>query len=98
MNSSEQKYGKLILCILMDIIGYATFSIPLLGEFGDIVWAPISAFVFYKTFGGWKGALGGVFNFVEEILPFTDFIPTFTITWVLQDLFKKQPTNVIKIQ
>lgn len=96
MNTS-QKQASLILCIAMDIIGYATFSIPVLGEFGDIVWAPISAFIFYKTFGGWKGALGGMFNFVEEILPFTDFIPTFTITWLVKYFFKKQPTSIVKV-
>lgn len=98
MNSNEKKYSTLILCILMDLVGYATFSIPVLGEFGDIVWAPISALVFYKTFGGWKGALGGLFNFAEEILPFTDFIPTFTITWMVKYFFNKQPQkNVINI-
>lgn len=68
----------------MDLFGYASFAIPGLGEFSDIVFAPISAVIFYKLFGGWKGAFGGVFNFVEEILPFTDFIPSFTIMWFWQ--------------
>jgi len=68
----------------MDLAGYATYALPFVGELGDIVWAPISAFIFYKTFGGWKGAFGGVFNFVEEILPGLDFIPSFTITWLFQ--------------
>lgn len=75
---------SLAFCILMDVIGYASFAIPGLAEFSDIIWAPISAVIFYKTFGGWKGAFGGIFNFAEEILPFTDFIPTFTIMWVWQ--------------
>jgi hypothetical protein len=75
----------------MDIIGYATYSIPFLGEFGDLLWAPLSAFLFYKTFGGWKGMFGGLFNFVEEILPFTDFIPTFTIAWLWQYARGRRP-------
>lgn len=66
----------------MDVIGYASFSIPGLGEFADVVWAPISAFVFYKVFGGTKGMIGGAFTFLEEILPFTDFIPSFTLMWL----------------
>ncbi|ULQ55582.1 hypothetical protein KJS94_13100 [Flavihumibacter rivuli] len=74
----------LLPCLLMDAIGYFTYAIPFLGEFGDLVWAPVSALVFFRMFGGWKGALGGVFSLVEEILPFTDFIPTFTITWFIQ--------------
>ncbi|RYG31614.1 MAG: hypothetical protein EOO01_35200 [Chitinophagaceae bacterium] len=82
--TASPRPASLLFCIVMDVIGYATYSIPFLGEFGDLLWAPISAFIFYKTFGGWKGAFGGVFNFVEELLPFTDFIPSFTIMWFLK--------------
>lgn len=86
--------ASLVLCILMDIIGYASFSIPGLAEFTDVVWAPISAFVFFKIFGGTKGMLGGAFNFLEEILPFTDFIPSFTLMWLWNYFTKKE---VVKI-
>jgi hypothetical protein len=68
----------------MDAIGYFTYALPVLGEFGDIVWAPLSAFIFYKTFGGTKGLIGGILNGLEELLPFTDFIPSFTIMFFLQ--------------
>ena len=74
----------LVFCLLMDAIGCASYILPGLGEFTDIIWAPISAIIFYRTFGGWKGAFGGVFNFIEEILPGTDFIPSFTIMWFLK--------------
>jgi hypothetical protein len=85
-----KKQPSLILCIIMDLIGYATFALPVLGEFADVVWAPISAFIFYKSFGGVKGAFGGIFNFVEEILPFTDFIPSFSIMWAWQYFTRQQ--------
>ncbi|MFN5477282.1 MAG: hypothetical protein ACOVOS_01000 [Chitinophagaceae bacterium] len=78
-----QKSPSLAFCILMDLIGLATFAVPVLGEFGDILWAPISALIFYKSFGGTKGMLGGMFNFLEEILPGFDFIPTFTIMYFM---------------
>jgi hypothetical protein len=68
----------------MDLIGYASYAIPLLGEVSDIIWAPVSAIIFFLTFGGWKGALGGIGNFIEELLPGTDFIPSFTIMWFIQ--------------
>lgn len=86
---------SLAFCIVMDLIGYATYSIPFLGEFADLVWAPISGLIFFRTFGGWKGAFGGVFNFVEEILPGLDFIPSFTITWALQKfgIFGRNPAQ-----
>lgn len=95
-----KKQPSLVFCLLMDLIGYATYLIPGIGEFGDIIWAPISGIIFFITFGGWKGAMGGVFNFVEEILPGTDFIPSFTIMWVLNRLGKPQqqePIRTIKI-
>jgi hypothetical protein len=86
----QQTQTSLVFCILMDFIGYASYAIPGLGEFGDIIWAPISALIFFRTFGGWKGAFGGLFNFVEEILPGIDFIPSFTIMWIWQRMKKPQ--------
>ncbi len=74
----------------MDIIGYATYSIPVLGEVGDALWAPVSAIIFYISFGGWKGGFGAIFNFVEEILPGTDFIPSFTMMWLVQRAARKK--------
>jgi hypothetical protein len=81
---------SLLFCIIMDLIGCASYTIPFLGEFSDIFWAPISAVIFFISFGGWKGALGGLGNFIEEILPGTDFIPSFTIMWLLQQYNKKK--------
>jgi len=94
--NKQQTTTSLIFCVLMDLIGYATYAIPVVGEFGDIIWAPISALIFYKTFGGWKGAFGGLFNFVEEILPGLDFIPSFTIMWFIQRMKKPQQVSTIK--
>lgn len=76
---------SILLCLLFDFIGYASYSIPVLGEFADIIWAPISGLIFFMMFGGWRGAMGGVFNFIEELLPGTDFIPSFTIMWFLRE-------------
>jgi len=73
----------------MDLIGYASYGIPVLGEFADVIWAPVSALIFFISFGGWKGALGGIGNFIEELLPGTDFIPSFTIMWFLQQNQRK---------
>ena len=78
----NKKQPALALCLLLDVIGYFSYAIPFLGEFGDLIWAPISGILFYRLFGGGKGALGGVFSFAEEILPFTDFIPSFTLGWL----------------
>jgi hypothetical protein len=93
-----KKNPSLVFCILMDLVGYMTYSIPLLGELGDLLWAPISALIFFSTFGSWKGALGGVFNFVEELLPGTDFIPSFTLMWFIQRMGqRKEEKNKIPL-
>lgn len=81
---------SLLLCVLMDLFGYATYMLPVIGEWGDIVWAPISAFVFYKSFGGKTGTIGAFINFAEEIIPFTDFIPTFCLGYLYQQTKRKK--------
>jgi hypothetical protein len=87
----QTKEVSLIFCLLMDAIGYATYAVPFFGELGDIFWAPVSALIFWRTFGSWRGALGGMFNFFEELMPGLDFIPSFTIMWFLQR--SKRPVN-----
>jgi hypothetical protein len=87
----NKKQPSLVFCVIMDILGYATYAIPGVGELGDIVFAPVSAIIFYFMFGSWKGAM---FNFTEELLPGTDFIPSFTIAWFWQCFSRK--TNQIK--
>jgi len=89
----KKELPSLVLCIILDLIGYASFAIPGLGELSDVVWAPISGMIFYKMFGGAKGAFGGIFSFVEEILPFTDFIPTFSIMWTWQYYTRQQSSK-----
>lgn len=84
MTYPEKKLPALAFCIFMDSIGYASFLLPALGEFSDLVWAPLSGFIFYYSFAGKMGVWGGGFNFLEEMLPFTDFIPTFTIAWFIK--------------
>ena len=76
----------------MDLVGYISYAIPGFGEFGDVLWAPVSAIIFFITFGGFKGATGGLLNFIEELLPGTDFIPSFTIMYMMQK--DKQTTQV----
>jgi hypothetical protein len=68
----------------MDLIGCASYIIPGVGELTDVIWAPISGLIFFIAFGKWSGAIGGIFDTVEELLPGTDFIPTFTIMWFLR--------------
>ena len=92
----QKPMPSLAACLLMDFLGYATYAIPFFGEFLDLLWAPVSALIFFRMFGGAKGIFGGVFNFFEEIMPGLDFIPTFTITWLIQYFQSKKNTVIIK--
>lgn len=75
---------NIVICVIMDLLGMVTYFFPGVGEFVDIAWAPISGFIFYKMFGGKLGKIGSVLNFLEEIIPFTDIIPSFTIAWFIR--------------
>ncbi len=79
------KVKKLVLCLLLDAVGLVSFTIPLVGEFSDIIWAPIAAIISYKMFGEKRGKFTALTTFTEEILPFTDVIPSFTIYSILFD-------------
>ena len=99
MTSEQKQLPNLAICIILDIIGYASFSLPILGEFSDLVWAPLSAMIFYNLFGGKMGIFGGGFSFLEELLPFTDFIPTFSIAWFIRkNALQKEQTKTIRIE
>lgn len=84
MNNKPVFVPSLALCIVLDAIGMATYLIPALGEFADIIWAPLSGLIFYKLFGGRFGMVGGVLSFLEEIIPWTDIIPSFTIAYFIR--------------
>ncbi len=84
MDTKKIFVPNLFICILMDLLGMVTFFFPALGEIADVVWAPVSAFIFYLMFGGRFGVIGGILNFLEEIIPFTDIIPSFTIAWLIR--------------
>ena len=82
MNIKNNKYFILALGLVFDAIGYVSFIIPGVGEFTDVIWAPISAFLMLKLYKGTSGKVGAAISFVEEATPGLDVIPTFTIMWL----------------
>lgn len=82
------QHQKLLLSIIFDAIGYVSFIIPGIGEFTDIIWAPVSAWLLIKMYKGNTGKIAGVISFIEEILPILDVVPTFTLTWLYTYFFK----------
>lgn len=70
---------NLFYSLMIDGIGVAFVVTPVVGELMSVPWALISGFLVGKIYGsfGW-----GILNSIEEMLPFTDFIPSATIAWL----------------
>lgn len=90
IDTTDNKKRNLILGILFDAIGMLSFTVPFVGEFSDVIWAPIAGYLMTTMYKGSVGKVGGVITFLEEILPFSDFIPTFTLTWIYNYLIKSK--------
>ena len=76
----KRKLPSLKTCLILDAIGCVSYIIPPFGP----VWAVISGIIFYFLFGKKFGLMGGVFSFIEELIPGVDLIPTFTIAWFIR--------------
>lgn len=83
----NKKYKKLILSILFDAIGIVTI-LPF-----DLMWAPISGYLMTRMYKGSLGKAAGIISFLEEIIPFSDIIPTFTIVWFYKYIIRKEDKN-----
>lgn len=78
---NQYKNRLLYLSLAIDALGMLSYLIPGIGEWTDIGMAAITAFAIYKNYGsiGWAS-----FGFIEEILPFTDAIPSATLAWIFR--------------
>ncbi|SCY20575.1 hypothetical protein SAMN02927916_1466 [Flavobacterium anhuiense] len=90
----DNRMSKLIIGLVLDGIGMISFSIPFLGEFSDVIWAPIAGVIMARMYKGRVGKVAGVLTFLEEIIPFTDVIPSFTLTWIYTYFFQGRKTAV----
>ena len=91
----NEKYKLLRKGILYDLMGMSTMIIPVVGPFIDLLWAPIAAKKMSEMYKSPEGKVASVLVFLEEILPITDVIPTFTLMWLYTFVWKKQPTPQI---
>ena len=69
-------FGKLFLCLAIDIFGSFSELVPLFGELTDVIYAPIAATALRSLYGS---NVIFALEFAEEILPFTDILPLATI-------------------
>jgi hypothetical protein len=81
-SKSNTKSRDLILSILFDLVGMASFLVPAFAEITDLAWAPLAGLILSRMYKGYAGKVGGIIVFIEELLPGFDFIPTLTLTWL----------------
>ena len=74
---SSRDFGKLILCLLVDLIGNGSLIV---GDESDLLWAPLSALLLYRLFENPALAL---INGAKELLPLCDVLPVATLGWLL---------------
>ena len=91
--NKDTKYKDLFMGLLFDAIGMLSFAIPFIGEFSDIIWAPLAAWLMIRMYKGRAGQAAGAITFIEEIIPGLDVIPTFTIMWLYTHVFSKAGTK-----
>ena len=86
-------FGKLLICILIDSIGSSSMLLPLIGDASDVLWAPTAGLLLRYLFYNSNVIL--VFEFAEEILPFTDILPLATLCWIIDTYFRE--TDIAKL-
>ena len=87
--NNKSKTTKFLLGFCFDALGYVSFIVPLF----DLIWAPLSGYLMTQLYDGKKGKIAGVLVFIEEALPFSDVIPTFTIMWIYSYYFDEMSSE-----
>lgn len=91
-NSAYTQYKNrlLYLSLTIDVLGMLSYLIPAIGEWTDIIMALVTAVAIFKSYHsvGWAA-----FGFLEEIIPFTDVIPSATMTWVYRFIIFEKETK-----
>ena len=77
------RLSKLLFSLLLDLIGSSSYLLPVVGEGFDLVWAPVQTIFVMAMYDPVAPSLKYV-SFLEEILPFTDVIPSATMGWITE--------------
>ena len=93
----NSKYKLLRRGIVFDAIGMITMAIPVVGPVLDILWAPYAAKKMSEMYKGKEGKIASFIVFIEEILPMTDLIPTFTLMWLYTFVWKSEKQGTPQI-
>lgn len=76
---------RFLTSVLMDVIGYASYTGWALGPVGvgteatDTIFAPVQSAYLMLAYMRWDSLAAAAVGGIEEILPGTDFVPTCTL-------------------
>lgn len=82
-NAMDRMWTKLLLSLAIDLIGSASYMLPIVGEVLDVAWAPTQTILLMAMYDHVTSHLQYV-SFFEEILIFTDIVPSATIGWLVE--------------
>lgn len=74
-------WQKLFVSLWIDFMGSASYLLPIVGEGLDIAWAPLQTILIMAMYDTTSPNLKYI-SFLEEILPFTDIVPSATAGWL----------------
>ena len=76
-------WSKLWTSLIIDLIGSSSYLLPIIGEGFDLAWAPAQTILIMAMYDATSPNLKYV-SFMEEIMPFTDIVPSACIGWAIE--------------
>ncbi|GMH98001.1 hypothetical protein TrVE_jg4607 [Triparma verrucosa] len=73
--------SRLLLSLLIDFVGSCSYLLPGAGEAFDVFWAPMQTLMLVSMYGDGNKSIKYV-SMAEELLPFTDVLPTACLGWM----------------
>jgi len=73
--------SRLVLSLLIDFVGSCSYLLPGAGEAFDVFWAPAQTLLLVAMYGDKNSSIQYI-SFAEEMLPFTDVLPTASLGWL----------------
>jgi hypothetical protein len=86
---SQYKNRLLLMSLAIDFMGMLSYLFPIAGEWTDIATSLLTALAIFR---GYHSVGWAAFGFFEEILPFTDIIPSATIVWFYRFVLNNRRT------
>ena len=78
-------WAKLWVSLIIDLVGSSSYLLPMVGEGFDLAWAPAQTILIMAMYDATSPNLKYL-SFMEEILPFTDVVPSASIGWAFEFL------------